>query len=173
MADPRNKQQQAVANRRTAQAIAVAARQAIKQAEMNAIAEGIIRSGKALERKREAERESIEALATGNGRVPVHLGYLRGAEGNVFNVVATLASACRQAELYDYVVSKQAKEVHADFRQRTYEQTMDLILAYYDDLDGSVAQLREDPEPRVDPPEDFDVFDDEFDKDEGDVDEPV
>lgn len=86
------------------------------------------------------EGRAIAALKA--GKVPVFLGNLLGPEGNVFNVVGALRSALMWANEQGYMVSQGAIDTAKDFRSRTYDQTLDLILEHYEDLDDSIRRMR-------------------------------
>lgn len=75
-------------------------------------------------------------------KLPVHLGDLRGPAGNVFAVVGQLKRTIRQLEQAGITIPEQARKVADEFATRTYEETLDLIGEHYEDLDGSLEELR-------------------------------
>lgn len=74
--------------------------------------------------------------------LPVHLGDLMGPSGNVFVVLGNVKSSVKQLEREGIPVSDEVRDILANFTQRTYDETLDLILEHCEDLDGSIEEYR-------------------------------
>lgn len=71
-------------------------------------------------------------------KVPVHLGYLRGPEGNTWVILG-------RVKQYMKAVGRSADypAFEAEAKSGNYEHVLDTVLKWCDDLDGSITELRD------------------------------
>ncbi len=77
-------------------------------------------------------------------KLPVHLGNLMGPDGNVFMVIANVKFSIKQLDREQIPVSDEARDIVSGYMERTYDETLDLIREYCDDLDGSIDDYYEE-----------------------------
>lgn len=75
-------------------------------------------------------------------RVPVHLSDLTGPQGNVYSVIGNCKRSLKQCADTGMPINPKAIATVTLYTERSYGQTIDLIDTYFDDLDGSIANLR-------------------------------
>ena len=75
-------------------------------------------------------------------RLPVHLGDLSGPSGNVFVIIGNVKSSIKQLDREQIPVSDEARGIVSGYMDRTYEETLELIEEFCDDLDGSLDDFR-------------------------------
>lgn len=88
----------------------------------------------------------VDTYTDDQGRllIPVRLGNLMGPEGNVFNVIGAVRAALKWANGMGLPVHDEQADIVNEFRDRTYDETLNLIETWMTDLDGSIAKFRSD-----------------------------
>ena len=71
-------------------------------------------------------------------KLPVHLGDLTGPEGNAHCILGRCEEALKTFDARDEI-----RDFLDDATSGNYDHLLDTVLKYFDDLDGSVEDLRE------------------------------
>lgn len=87
-----------------------------------------------------AEKKEVYR-ANEEGTIPVRLGNIRDG-GNIFHIIAAVREGLHWAEQRGITPTLTQQEVVEDFMHRKFEQTLDLIVQHFHDVDGSVAAYR-------------------------------
>lgn len=88
-------------------------------------------------------------------KLPVHLGDLRGASGNMFMIIGALKRSIKDLDREGIPVSDEARDIVANYMTRTYDETIGLIAEHCDDLDGSLEAAYDDYDADPERDEDF------------------
>jgi hypothetical protein len=88
-----------------------------------------------------AEKKEVYR-ANEEGTIPVRLGDIRRG-GNIFHIIAAVQQGIQWAESRRAVEPTPAQlEVVHGFMHRKYEETLDMIVEHFHDVDGSIAAYR-------------------------------